>query len=76
MSLEGPVIKCLLSNKQTFLRYSCLPTVTPGFNKPMQIVILTIIKGENALLECGAQGLPLRVEVSEERRGLRDQNVA
>ena len=62
MSLEGPVIKCLLSNMQTFLRYSCLATVTPGFNKPMQIVILTIIKGENALLECGAQELPLHVE--------------
>ena len=54
MSLEGPVIKYLLSNMQIFLRYSCLPTVTPGFNKPMQIVILTIIKGEKALLECGA----------------------
>ena len=33
-----------------------------GFNKPMQIVNLTITKGENASLECGAQGFPLHVE--------------
>ena len=66
---EGPIIKCLISNMQTFLSYSCLPTVTPGFNKPIQVVNLTSTKGENASLECAAQGFPLHVEWKYQKKG-------
>ena len=64
MSHEGPVIKCLLSNMSTFLRYSCLPTVTPGFNKPMQIVNLTLI----ICLSVGPKGFPFMLNKSLRRK--------
>lgn len=44
------------------MRYSSLLTVTPGFRKPIQFVNVTVKKGDNASLECAAQGFPLHVE--------------
>ncbi|KAM7445287.1 hypothetical protein ABFA07_006275 [Porites harrisoni] len=43
--------------------------ITPGFNKPIQVVNLTIIKGENTSLECAAQGFPLHVEWKFQKKG-------
>ena len=51
------------------MRYSCLLTVTPGFHKPIKVVNVTVKKGDNASLECAAQGFPLHVEWKVQKDG-------
>ena len=51
------------------MRYSCLLTVTPGFHKPIKVVNATVKNGDNASLECAAQGFPLHVELKVQKDG-------
>ena len=51
------------------MRYSCLLTVTPGIHKSIKVVNVTVKKGDNASLECAAQGFPLHVEWKVKKDG-------